>query len=181
MIGTYLFYFLSTFPGAILWRQLKWAGTSRKVVINLEIGFIGVSLGISSVSSEWPLLMYFQKQLLLYFPPYFVAKTKSRKQKTLKQFQTIYYSRAQLPSFLLPALYNGRQMIFPALCHITFFHSLFCKLFPLLCQITFILTHLQFVNVNVSSLACDFPQRQFRLRTASKAWMSFCTYLDISL
>ena len=45
--------FFSTFPEAILWRQLKWAGATRKVVINLKLGLIGVSRGISSVSSEW--------------------------------------------------------------------------------------------------------------------------------
>ena len=46
--------------------QLKWAGTSRKVVINLKIGQ-RASLGISSVSTERLLLIY--SQIHFYTPP----------------------------------------------------------------------------------------------------------------
>ena len=56
----YILCYLSTFLEAILWRNansLKWAGTTRIVVINLKIGLIGVSRGISSVAMEWLLLM----------------------------------------------------------------------------------------------------------------------------
>ena len=144
-----------------------------------------------------PLLMYFQKQLLLYFPPpYFMAKTKSKN----TQIVSDHLGHNFHIFFLMPPLCHRRQIIFPVLCQITYSHSyLFLliyqifpalwqitsiptHLFPLLscqitsiyphssffvnyflffCQITsiYISTHLQFVNVNVSSLACDFPQR----------------------